>query len=73
MDQERQPDHTEGPRDTDTGQGYPEEQPPGADEPSGTDANPTSGTERQGEPHADADQDSEPSGAATGNPNAAGG
>ncbi len=74
MNSDQEPDHTEDPRGTDTGAGYPEEQPGGAqpgverDERTqrrgagdGGDASPDTSTDEDGSP-----------GQATGNPDAAG-
>jgi hypothetical protein len=75
MSDERQPDQREDPRGPDTGQGYPEEQPGGAQpEPGndGSDVGPEADTEPPPAPTTDGNgRDSGP-GIATGNPNAAG-
>ncbi len=71
---ECEPDFDEDPRQQQTGQGYPEEQPAGASPKEGTDSGPEAGTggaeERSPDTHAG--QDDAPSDA-TGNPGAAGG
>ncbi|MCW3007731.1 MAG: hypothetical protein JWP17_2357 [Solirubrobacterales bacterium] len=73
MNRDEEADHTQDPRGTDTGAGYPEEQPSGAQPGVQRDE----GHERQGRSRGDDapdgkdDQDGDP-GQATGNPNAAG-
>jgi hypothetical protein len=74
MNSDEEADHTQDPRGTDTGAGYPEEQPSGAQPGVERDE----AQERRGqsggtgrEPDTEGDQDGDP-GQATGNPNAAG-
>jgi hypothetical protein len=74
MNSDQEADHTEDPRGTDTGSGYPEEQQggaqPGVERDEGhRKSGPSGGTER--EPDTSTDEDGDP-GQATGNPNAAG-
>jgi hypothetical protein len=74
MNSHDEADHTEDPRGTDTGAGYPEEQPagaqPGVERDEGEERRGQSGgTDR--EPDTSSDEDGDP-GQATGNPNAAG-
>jgi len=69
MSTEQQPDHTDPGQGRDVGSGYPEEQPPGANP--GAEKH-GGGEGGQASPGTSGDQDSGP-GAATGNPDAAGG
>ena len=74
MSDDREASQTDDPRKQGTGQGYPESNPAGSTPKEGTDQGPESGTggaeERSPDTHAGQDDDP---GAATGNPNAAGG
>ncbi len=67
MRRDEEPDHTEDPRGTDVGAGYPEEQPGGAQP--GVQRRDRKG--RDDAPGTSSDEDSDP-GTATGNPRAAG-
>lgn len=74
MDEEREPDHTEDPRQKDTGQGYPEEgQPdPGHGEHAEEHGDTDTQRERDHAPGTASDEDGDPD-QATGNRGAAGG
>ena len=71
---ERQPDHSDDPRQQGTGESLPESEPQEETPVEGTEQGPESGTdpEKQESMPSGADQDDSPSGA-TGNPDAAGG
>jgi hypothetical protein len=66
-------EHSEDPRDTDTGQGYPEEGPPGSSPGEHAEERERTDAQNPGRaPETSSDEDGEPD-QATGNPGAAGG